>query len=110
MVNSDRAVHVPEHPVLTEVTFVGQTSLLDPSDPTFSDLSSPAFEENLLVATHFPISHCSNLKFVEEQDPEEDADSGGFNSGNSFSGYDSQKFPIDMGQGDIVEAYGPHRS
>lgn len=103
--NSDHVVHMPEQPVLTRVTSVGQTPLLEATNETVVDLSSPTFGP-----TDLPTHLCPDVMFSEEQDPGEvtdDTDSGGFSSGNSFSGYDSQKFPIDMGQGDIVEAYGP---
>lgn len=98
--NNGQVIHVPEQPVLTEVTSIGQTPLLEAVDQTALDPSSPTSMEK----THFPTLNDSPLS--EEQD-HEDADSLSFNSSNSFSGYDSQKFPYDMGHGDIVDAYGP---
>ncbi|MCJ8730925.1 hypothetical protein PDJAM_G00189770 [Pangasius djambal] len=110
MVNSDRVVHVPEQPALSEVMSVGHTPLLETTDQALLHLSTPTCDENPLFPTHVPTHINTDAVLAEEEDHgevTEDADSGDFNSGNSFSGYDSQKFPIDMGQGDIVEAYGP---
>lgn len=109
--NSDRVLHEPEQPVMTKVVSVGQTPLLDAPDlEIISDSSSPTDDEKSPVRTHFPTHVNLDLMPSEDEGPgdmTEDIDSGGFNSGNSFSGYDSQKFPIDMGRGDMVEAYGP---
>lgn len=105
MVNSDHVVHVPEHADVTEVMSIGQTPLLETCDPDLSNSSSPVFDS---APTHIPDQFDPDIKQSEDEEfNDEDGNSGGFNSGNSFSGYDSQKFPIDMGQGDIVEAYGP---
>lgn len=98
-------LHVPEQPPLSELMSVGHTPLLI-TDQTFPETSSPGFEESSHIPTHFKF----DVKLPDEQDDRgviEEGDSEDINSGNSFSGYDSQKFPLDMGQGDIVEAYGP---
>lgn len=107
---AERVIQEPEQPVVTRVMSVGHTPLMDATELTPSDLSSPTSEEKLLFPTHIPIPSKSDITFSDEQGQDEameDDDSGDFNSGNSFSGYDCQKFPIDMGQGDIVEGYGP---
>ncbi|XP_027021485.2 interferon gamma receptor 1-like [Tachysurus fulvidraco] len=103
-------VNVPEQPTLSKVTSVGHTPLLETTDQIFVDTSTSKFEDN----SHFPNHFISNVALTEkqehpdeEEEEEDEADSEVFDSGNSFSGYDSHKFPIDMGQGDIVEAYGP---
>ncbi|XP_053476508.1 interferon gamma receptor 1-like isoform X1 [Ictalurus furcatus] len=106
----DRVIHEPEHPTLSEVRSVGETPLLETTDQDLFDTSTHPPDKKTLGPTHFPSHLNTDLKEFEEQDHgevTEDTDSEDFNSGNSFSGYDSQKFPIDMGQGDIVEAYGP---
>lgn len=108
MVRSDH-VNVPEQPALSKVTSVGHTPLLDTPDP-FTDTSISKFEDDSDLPTHFPTNLNPDVTHSEEQeqeDGEEEADSEDFDSGNSFSGYDSHKFPIDMGQGDIVQGYGP---
>ncbi|KAK3554713.1 hypothetical protein QTP70_032641 [Hemibagrus guttatus] len=109
IVKSDH-VNVPEQATLSKVTSVGHTPLLETPELIFSDMSVSKFEEDSSdLPTHFPTNITTNVMYSEEEeyeDGEEEADSGDFDSGNSFSGYDSQKFPIDMGQGDIVEAYG----
>ncbi|GAA6101626.1 interferon gamma receptor 1-like [Tachysurus ichikawai] len=109
IVKSDH-VNVPEQPTLSKVTSVGHTPLLETTDQIFVDTSISKFEDN----SHFPTHFSSNVALPEkqehreeEEEEEDEADSDVFDSGNSFSGYDSHKFPIDMGQGDIVEAYGP---
>ncbi|KAB5582029.1 hypothetical protein PHYPO_G00182490 [Pangasianodon hypophthalmus] len=110
MVNSDRVVHVPEQPALSEVMSVGHTPLMETTDQALLDFSTPTCDKNPLFPTHVPTHFNTDAMLPEEEDHGEvtdEADSGDFNSGNSFSGYDSHKFPIDMGQGDIVEAYGP---
>ncbi|KAF4090009.1 hypothetical protein AMELA_G00044890 [Ameiurus melas] len=106
----DRVIHEPEHPTLSEVRSVGETPLLETTDEDLSDPSRPTPDEKTLGPTHFPTHFNTNLMESEEQingEEMEDTDCEGFNSGNSFSGYDCQKFPIDMGQGDVVDAYGP---
>lgn len=103
MINSEHAIQVPEQPVLTEVMSMVHTPLLE----TPVDLAS----HTLVEQTHFPtlITDHVNIDTISTEEPDhgDDTDSESFNSGNSFSGYDCQKFPNDMGQGDIVEAYGP---
>ncbi|KAG7334355.1 hypothetical protein KOW79_002762 [Hemibagrus wyckioides] len=109
IVRSDH-VNVPEQPALSKVTSVGHTPLLETPDPFFTDTSIFKCEDGSDLPTHFPTNINPDITYSEEQeqeDGEEEADSEDFDSGNSFSGYDSHKFPIDMGQGDIVEAYGP---
>lgn len=106
IVNSDRVINEPEQPPLSTLTSVSHTPLLENNNVVFTDTSTPTLEEDPCFPTHINI----DVKVSDEEDPGEimeDSDSGGFNSGNSFSGYDSHKFPIDMGQGDIVEGYGP---
>ncbi|XP_060781407.1 interferon gamma receptor 1-like [Neoarius graeffei] len=111
MVNSDRIINEPEQPHLSVVASLGHTPLLETSDPAFLDTFSPTVTEESLFPTHLPIHSSTDGKVLDEEDTGEmeDSDSGGFNSGNSFSGYDSQKFPVDMGQGDMVDAYGPRQ-
>ncbi|KAI5108555.1 interferon gamma receptor 1-like precursor [Silurus meridionalis] len=114
IVNSDHIVNEPEEPTMSKVTTLIQAAPLDFTDEPSSDPSFTPLEEKPLV-TSYPPTHISthfndDVNLTEEQDQGEmtdDADSVGFGSGNSFSGYDSCKFPIDMGQGDIVDAYGP---
>ena len=58
--------------------------------------------------THFPVQPTTNVESEEEQEQgggEEDDDFNGFS--DSFSGYDCQKFPLEMSPGDTVEAYRP---
>ncbi|XP_060781409.1 uncharacterized protein LOC132889176 isoform X1 [Neoarius graeffei] len=111
MVNSDRIINEPEQPHLSVVASLGHTPLLETSDPSCLDTFSPTVTEESLFPTHLPIHTSTDGKVLDEEDTGEmeDSDSGGFNSGNSFSGYDSQKSPVDMGQGDKVDAYGPRQ-
>lgn len=111
MVNSDRIINEPEQPHLSVVASLGHTPLLETSDPACLGTFSPTVTEECLFPTHLPIHTSTDGTVLDEEDPGEmeDSDSGGFNSGNSFSGYDSQKFPVDMGQGDMVDAYGPRQ-
>lgn len=101
-------INMPEEAQVSEVTSVGHTPLLESNSSTVSDPPIVKPDGNSHLHTNFN----SDQKLSEEQDRErsEEEESEDFNSGNSFSGYDSQKFPIDMGQGDIVQAYGPPKS
>ena len=105
MVKTDPSVMDPERPTVSEVRSISHTPLLITPDDAMSICTSltPAAE-----ITHFPVQPTTNVESEEEQEQgggEEDDDFNGFS--DSFSGYDCQKFPLEMGPGDTVEAYRP---
>lgn len=97
---TNHAVNIPEHPALSSVLSVSDTNLLVTSDPVSPSPISPASDE----VTHLPINFHLTPEEQEHEDMTEDEDSDG--TTNSFSGYDRSKFTIDIGHGDLVDAYG----
>ncbi|XP_062851068.1 interferon gamma receptor 1-like [Trichomycterus rosablanca] len=98
---ADRVVHIPEQPVLSQVTSDGWTPLIE-SNQDFPPQTSNTFEE----ITHIPLNNSSSTESAGEQEPDEE-DTRDEDGTESFSGYDSKKFLVDMGSGDVVDAYGP---
>ncbi|KAL7877342.1 hypothetical protein SRHO_G00039850 [Serrasalmus rhombeus] len=105
MVKTDPSVMDPERPTVSEVRSISHTPLLITPDDVMSISTSPSPPaEN----THFPVQPITDVDLVEDQEHgggEEDDDFNGFS--DSFSGYDCQKFPLEMSPGDTVEAYRP---
>ncbi|KAL6487571.1 hypothetical protein MHYP_G00041970 [Metynnis hypsauchen] len=105
MVKTDPSVMDPERPTVSEIRSISHTPLLVTSDDVISISTSPSPPAEI---THFPVQPITDVELLEDQEPgggEEDDDFNGFS--DSFSGYDCQKFPLEMSPGDTVEAYRP---